>query len=151
MINHAGQPEFAAKQSRGRPTEFTEQVAREIIDLVRKGNFLETAAAFVGVTSRTIRNWMRWGKRPTEPVFAEFRRRVRQAQAEAEINDLEILKAQGGWQGAASRLERRNHRDWGRHRDKEHRPREKREREPQTIEEVEREIQEVLRGALPPD
>jgi hypothetical protein len=30
-----------------------------IVELLTRGNFTETAAAFAGVTSRTIRGWLR--------------------------------------------------------------------------------------------
>ncbi len=96
----------------GRPTDFNPQTAETIISLVRRGNFVETAAAFAGVTARTVRNWIAKGKRRDQPVFAEFRRRILQAKAEAEIQDLDKLSRDPAWQAIAWRLERRNPKRW---------------------------------------
>ena len=98
----------------GRPTDFNAQTSETIIALVKRGNFIETAAAFAGVTARTVRNWIAKGKRRDQPVYGEFRRPILQAKAEAEIHDLEKLSRDPAWQATTWRLERRNPRRWAR-------------------------------------
>jgi succinate dehydrogenase flavin-adding protein (antitoxin of CptAB toxin-antitoxin module) len=75
---------------------------------------METAAAYAGVTARTVRNWMAKGKRESGSEFAEFRKSVLQAKAIAEVNDLEELKKSKDWCVIAWRMERRNPKAWGR-------------------------------------
>lgn len=78
-----------------------------ICDLVRAGNYIETAAASAGVTRDSLYRWMR-----QRPEFAE---RVHKAQAESEARDVLLIgkAATEQWQAAAWRLERRNPRKWG--------------------------------------
>ena len=48
------------------------------------------------------------------PTHVEFAKNVAKAKAHAEIEDLRQLKLDKSWQACAWRLERRNHKHWGR-------------------------------------
>lgn len=98
----------------GRPTSLTQEVARTIIEAMRCGNFLESAAALAGVSVSSVRNWIRAGRRGQSPALAEFARAVAKARAEAEIADLNHIREDPSWQAAAWRLERRHPKRWGR-------------------------------------
>lgn len=45
----------------GRPTILTPELHREIVDLIRAGNYLDTAASLAGTTPDTARRWLRRG------------------------------------------------------------------------------------------
>ncbi len=109
-------PQPSLRRPSGRPLEFNQAAAEIILDLLQKGNFLETAATYAGVTARTVRNWMRWGRHRRSAELAEFYKRVMQARAMAEVADLEKIKAATDWKATAWRMERRNPKAWGRKR-----------------------------------
>ena len=90
----------------GRPTALTPEVAQVLIDSLRAGNFLETAAAFAGISVSTLRNWLRAGRRGSTPELADFYRAVTQARAAAEMETLDRIRRDPAWQAAAWRLER---------------------------------------------
>jgi hypothetical protein len=95
------------------PSKLTPEVHDKIVKLVRAGNYRETACAAAGITSRTMRDWMKLGDSGLEPYEA-FLRDVDQAEAEAEARDVtQIAKASADdWRAAAWRLERKSHERW---------------------------------------
>lgn len=104
---------------KGRSTRLTEEVHTKIVNAVRNGNYLETAAAFAGISKQTLHMWLNRGAvaNPTraDKVYVEFRDAIERAQAEAEIRDvLTISRAaqEGIWQAAAWRLTRKNRERW---------------------------------------
>ena len=99
----------------GRPTKLTPDVQDRIVRLLRAGNYIETAAAFCDIDKPTLYAWLKRGNRQRKGIFREFLNAVDAAQAEAEIRDLEVIRKEGAWQGAAWRLERKFPRRWGRH------------------------------------
>lgn len=97
--------------------------------MIQAGNFLETAAAYVGISVSTLRDWIRRGEREaqrlstknaksnkTEEPYLEFSAAIKKAQAEGEIRDVLLIgnAAREAWQAAAWRLERRFPDRWGR-------------------------------------
>ena len=94
-----------------------------IVDLLVKGNYIETAAAYAGIDSSTLHRWLRRGKRERERLdkgeepqlkevrYVRFSRSVEKAFAEAEMADVNhVVKAgKNDWKAAAWRLERK----WG--------------------------------------
>lgn len=119
----------APSQNRvGRPTKLTAARAQEILDLIEAGNFLDTAAACVGVTPSSIRLWMRDGRkaieeseRTGEPIPAKLKARaqfsldVASARAKAERNLLSTMDehAAEDWRAAAWRLKMLNRERYG--------------------------------------
>lgn len=111
----------------GRPSILNEEMANAIIDLLKRGNYLATAAAYVGITPASITAWVRKGNAlsveaedreldETEQLFVWFAVEVEKARAWAEIKSVEKIRqaANETWQAAAWYLERTNPRDWGR-------------------------------------
>jgi hypothetical protein len=92
----------------------TPDVAETVIGALRAGNYLETAAAFAGISVSTLRNWLRAGRRGSSPELADFYRMVQQARAAAEVEALERIRRDPAWQAAAWRLERAYPERWGR-------------------------------------
>jgi hypothetical protein len=84
-----------------------------IVDFVRKGNFVETAAQCCGIAGITVRRWLAKGKRG-DPAYAAFYRDVTKARAMSEVEDLAMLHdyaatgRAGPWQALAWILEKRN-------------------------------------------
>lgn len=102
---------------RGRPTKLTPAVADRVVELVRGGNYVEVAAAAVGVARSTVFDWMRRGARGKRGAYRDFSVAIEKAQAEAEMGLLGLIdKAadKGVWTAAAWRLERMHPERWGR-------------------------------------
>lgn len=114
-----------------RPTKLTPDLQEKICQAIRAGNYLETAAAYAGISKVTLHEWMRRGRREMERVeeaegrarirkkeapFVEFLNSVEKALAEAEVRDVILIgkAAEVNWQAAAWRLERKFPDRWGR-------------------------------------
>jgi hypothetical protein len=94
--------------------KFTPERCAKIIELVRRGNFRETACAQAGVSGRALRNWLAAAARGEEK-FVAFVDKLETAEAEAE-NILVVACRKGAikdWRAAAWLLERRGSKRWG--------------------------------------
>lgn len=116
--------------SRGRPTKLTPELQAEIVKIIKTGNYIETACAFVGINKSTFYDWLKRGAREkqrleknprakikkSEAVYVEFSNAIEKALAQAEIRDVAIIgkAAESNWQAAAWRLERKYPERWGR-------------------------------------
>lgn len=109
----------------GRPIKLTDEVHTQIINAIRAGNYMETAAQVAGINKDTLYAWLRRGARAKQGnaeneddyLFVSFSDSVEKALAESESIALaQIVKAanDGQWQAAAWRLERRFPDKWGR-------------------------------------
>jgi len=141
MLRIPDQVEPVDRRRVGRPSSLSPAVAATIIEAMRAGNFLETAASLAGVGVSTVRNWIRAGHRGTKQALAEFARDIAQARAEAEIADLNHIRNDPSWQAAAWRLERRHPKRWGR---RKYEPKPRLEPPPRTPAEVAAEIRAAL-------
>lgn len=86
-------------QGRGRPPRLTPAVHRKVVALVEGGNYLETAAAAVGINRGTLHRWLAKGGEPDgAPIYREFRDAVDRARAVAESKRVEAIigAASGG-------------------------------------------------------
>jgi len=94
----------------GRPPKFDDERARTIIEHIRRGHYIETAAAAAGVNKVTLYRWLNIGYEKPETKYGEFCNAVEKAMAEADIDDLDKIQSRAfvEWQAAAWRLERRN-------------------------------------------
>ena len=114
----------------GRPTKLTPETHARIVQAIQAGNYIETAAAYAGISKNTLYEWLRRGAREKERLasnrrarpqkaeqpYLEFADAVEKALAEAEVRDVvTVLKAAdaGQWQAAAWRLERKFPERWG--------------------------------------
>jgi transposase len=104
-----------AKRKRGRPTKFNPEIADNILVLVTSGNFMETAAAFTGISKQTLYTWLKRGAREHDGPYRKFLDALTKASGESAIRGLKpIVDAAnaGNWQAAAWRLERQFPKLW---------------------------------------
>ena len=113
----------------GRPTKLTPELQEELVKVIRAGNYIETACAYVGINKTTFYDWMKRGAREkerlerntnarpkkSEATFVELSNAIEKALAQAEIRDVAIIgkAAEENWQAAAWRLERKFPERWG--------------------------------------
>lgn len=95
----------------GPTPKLNDKVADQICSLVRAGAFLETAAASVGLPSRTIRIWMRRGREDLKNAhpktrYAKFATKMIQASADFELSAEQLMSvaAHTDWRAAAELL-----------------------------------------------
>lgn len=83
-----------------RPTKRTAERQQKILDALRAGNYLETAATYAGVHRDTLNEWRK--------KFPGFSDAVDEARASAEAKNVAIIQraAELHWQAAAWWLER---------------------------------------------
>jgi transposase len=100
----------------GRPSKLSEALIKEICEYVRKGNYIETAAAAAGISKQTLYAWMKAGAREEDPLAVEFLDAYKKADAEAEAANVQLIRTQArkNWQAAAWFLERKHPDKWGR-------------------------------------
>jgi transposase len=118
-----------------RPMKFSEDRAARVIEALRAGNYMETAAGYAGLSKTALYKYLAMGKDAVEREgkgetlteeeqrFAEFANGVEKARAEAEVRNVHLIQtaAQGGtWQAAAWFLERSHPGKWGRREKIEH-------------------------------
>lgn len=104
---------MAGKGRPGPAVGFTPAIHRRVVALVRAGNYIETAAAAIGVDAHTLREWMKRGARGIEP-FVEFARDLEAAIYESEVRDVAAITrgAQTDWRAAQWRLQVRAPTRW---------------------------------------
>jgi hypothetical protein len=103
----------AAKRPKHKWTPEREAV---LLQALRVGNYVETAAQYAGISKETYYNWLAYGE-AGKPPFKDFLDKVAEAHAHAEIASLtRIQKAaeDGNWFAAAWILERRFPERWAR-------------------------------------
>ena len=121
--------------STGRPTKLTAEVQEQIVTAVQNGAYLETAAAYAGVSKQALFKWLKRGREQKRGLYRNFVDAVEKAMADAELRDLALISraaagvpikktktikrangtiettveesTQVSWQAAAWRLERR--------------------------------------------
>lgn len=110
--------------------DLTPELSEKICNVLRAGNYIETAANYAGVTRNTFYRWLRRGARAEEAddtsnleaPYRAFHAAVSESMAAAEIRDVALIAkaATDQWQAAAWRLERRYPEKWGRRERHEH-------------------------------
>lgn len=108
----------------GRPQILTPELQQKVCTAIELGNYIETAAAYVGVRKETLYDWMRRGARyhrgdkgsEDDAIFGEFSDAIDTALAKSEVRDIMAVDrgAKKHWQAAAWKLERRFQNRWGR-------------------------------------
>ena len=91
-----------------RPSKYTPEAVDRIVEALEQGATYEAAAAHAGVHYDTLNEW-----RKGIPEFSEA---LKGAEAKAELHwldQIETAAAEGAWQAAAWRLERRYPARWG--------------------------------------
>jgi hypothetical protein len=102
----------------GRPSKLPVSEKRILAD-IRAGCFPEQAAQAAGVSPSAFYAWKARGQRESDGPYHRFVRNLRQAEAEAERNAVNILRSaiedDGDWKAALAFLERRYPGRWRRH------------------------------------
>ncbi len=113
----SARPPSAPKKRIGRPPKLSPDIERRIVELLRAGNYVETAAACAGIHKDTLYRWLKEGARQPNGIYGGFAVAVERAQAEAEARDVTLIAtaAREDWRAAAWRLERRSYARWGEH------------------------------------
>ncbi len=118
----------------GRPTLLEPERIKRIVQAISAGNYIETAAAYAGITKSSLFKWLRRGAqerdrcenggraRIREAPFREFVILVEKAMADSETRDVALIATAAAtqWQAAAWRLERKYPHRWGRRERLEH-------------------------------
>jgi hypothetical protein len=92
------------------PSRPTETETETVLALIRAGNALERAAAYVGIAQRDLHEWMRLGKDGKGgKAVTGFYRQVMRSLAEADLRDMHVIAeaASETWQAAKTRIEMR--------------------------------------------
>jgi hypothetical protein len=93
----------------GRPSKYTPEVVKRIMDALAAGNTRKAAAEYGGIDEDTLGRWRR--------RFADFADAIKSAEAHAEVGHVANIAtaAKGGnWTASAWWLERRRSAEWGR-------------------------------------
>lgn len=88
-----------------------------IVQMLRDGNYVETACRYVSISKQTFYTWLDRGEKATRGRYRDFYVDVEQARAEAEARNVQVVQKaahDGTWQAAAWWLERRDPARWGR-------------------------------------
>ena len=114
--------------------KISKEIIQQICELVRVGNYIEVAAAFVGIQKETLFRWLRKGRAEIAlreegrtskvnsvemanlvALCAEFVVMLDKAKAEAEARDVVTIQKASvtDWKAAAWRLERKHGKRWG--------------------------------------
>ena len=131
---------------KGRPTKLTRNVHEAIVESVRNGNYIETAARAAGIHPDTLRNWRARGEeggRRNAP-FIEFFGALTRAEAEAEERAVKALgdAFADDWRAASEYLRRRHPDRWSTQ-DRIH-GQVKHDRERQAPDQLDREIERLI-------
>lgn len=99
----------------GRPSKFTPETRKRLIDAIRMGNYRESSCNYAGISVSTFYAWLDKGKKQNKGEFVEFLEAVTHAEAEAEVRMIAQWQAQipGDWRAARDFLARRFPERWG--------------------------------------
>jgi len=101
-----------------RPTKLCPELQAKIVAAVKAGNYIETAAAYAGISKNTLYTWLRKGANADsrQSPYRRFHDALGEALAVAEVLDVATIRAASKkqWQAAAWRLERKYPERWGR-------------------------------------
>ena len=102
------------KSKRGAKGKYDDERVKNILDVIRAGNYKVIAARAAGINPDTFYEWMK-----TKPDFSDA---IKKAQAEGECRNVAIIAqaAQKQWQAAAWNLERQYPERWGQRQKIEH-------------------------------
>jgi transposase len=85
--------EAEARPRGGRPSKFTHEVREKVLSALRGGNYLETAAAYAGISVSTLHKYLAEGRQPgAEPDYANFAASVDEAIATAEVTEVAMIR-----------------------------------------------------------
>ena len=97
-----------AEKTFGRPSKLTPDVEAKVCQAIRAGNYIETAAAYAGVSKDTLYAWLKRGASVRSGPYRHFSDAVSAALATAEVSAVAAVAKGAGkdWRAAAWMLER---------------------------------------------
>lgn len=107
------------KAKRFRASKISEAIINSVCEKMRAANCFDPACWASGISPRTGYYWLKHGEEDdetdTESLFRDFYYAVREAEAQAEIDDIrDIRNGCDNWQSKAWIRERRTRERWGR-------------------------------------
>ncbi len=96
--------------------KFSPEIGEKIVNFLRAGAFIETAAAAAGITKKTFYTWLKRGARAETGQLRQFSDDVAAAQATFEVMasaGIAGVAQEGNWQAWAWLLERKFPQRWG--------------------------------------
>jgi len=111
------------KKPVGRSSKLTPEIHHKIVNLIKLGNYNETAAEAVGIDVGTFYNWMKKGEAGIKPEYVKFFNAIKEAASFSEAHYLSLIHkaaSDATWQAAAWFLERKYNERWGRRDKHEH-------------------------------
>lgn len=93
-----------------RPTKFTAETTKKLIEAISVGATYEHACGYAGVHYDTFNEWMKRGAAAKSGPYSEFSVAIKEAEAKAVIKWSALIDkaaTNGEWQAAAWKLERR--------------------------------------------
>jgi hypothetical protein len=99
-----------------RPTKLTRDRHERMVQMLRAGNYRDAAARAAGIAPSTLYSWLERGSNEQLGPYHEFAAAVQQAEAEAEVYAVAIIRRamSDDWRAAATYLERRHPERWRR-------------------------------------
>lgn len=99
---------------RGQDTKLNQETHEKIVALLRRGNYLETAAVSVGIDRFTLRSWIQQGNQDPTGIYGQFAQDCAKAEAEWEASANEELAKAGAtdWRATYARLQSRFPERW---------------------------------------
>src|SRR5438552_1983516 len=105
-----------ANKKMGRPSAFTDEIKKEILNAIRLGNYREVSAEYAGVCISTFKGWLTLGRRQKTGPYAEFLAEVLHAEKKAEVLAVGAVRSAGNKDAKFFQwwLERKAPERWGR-------------------------------------
>lgn len=99
----------------GRPPKLTRDLIKRIADVVRIGNYLDTAARYCGVSRVSFHEWMKKGHAQRRGIYRDFLNALEEAQSSADVRDHALIAkaAEKDWRAAVEHLRLRNQARYG--------------------------------------
>lgn len=104
------------KKKVGPKSKLTPELHKEFVDLIKAGNYIETACVTVGINKSTYYRWLKKADQSNRyDRYKKFQADVEQAMAIAEARDIIIISiaAEHDWKAAVWLLEHRFTDNWG--------------------------------------
>jgi hypothetical protein len=99
----------------GQPTKFTQEVKDKLIVAIKKGATYELACNYAGICYITLLNWRKLANEKEIPAYIQIFRDLKEAEGHTALiwlDKIDKAMADGCWQAAAWKLERRHYRGY---------------------------------------
>ncbi len=84
--------ERAFKKVNGRPPKITDEKIAAICNAMRAGAYVETAAAYCGISKDTLHIWLKHGREKPNSIYGKFIQAVDKAWSDCDLRDLMAIE-----------------------------------------------------------